>query len=88
MEVSNSKFNQIQPESLILINTINSSWKCNYYYKTKCPAIVIVDEITECFESQHEHQHDPSLAPPKKEEKRDKSAVIISTTSQPSESPL
>ncbi|XP_070506018.1 modifier of mdg4-like isoform X32 [Chironomus tepperi] len=61
-------------------------WKCNYYYKTKCPAIVIVDEITECFESQHEHQHDPSLAPPKKEEKRDKSAVIIST-GQPSESP-
>lgn len=52
------------------------SWKCNYYYKTKCPAIVIVDEITECFESQHEHQHDPAKAP-KKDEKREKPNIII-----------
>jgi FLYWCH zinc finger domain len=32
-------------------------WKCSYYYKTKCPSIVIVDEVNECFESQHLHVH-------------------------------
>jgi S-adenosylhomocysteine hydrolase len=32
-------------------------WKCSWYYKTKCPAIVIVDEGNECYETQHEHQH-------------------------------
>jgi hypothetical protein len=39
----------------------------SWYYKTKCPSIVIVDEISECFESQHQHQHDPALAPVKAE---------------------
>jgi hypothetical protein len=48
------------------------SWKCNFYYKTKCPAIVIVDELTECFESQHDHQHDLSLAPKKEVVKKEK----------------
>lgn len=39
----------------------------SWYYKTKCPSIIIVDELSECFESQHPHQHDPALAPPKVE---------------------
>lgn len=45
-------------------------WKCSWYYKTKCPAIVIVDEGNECYETQHEHQHLIfMLPPPLKDEK-------------------
>lgn len=40
-------------------------WKCSFYYKTKCPAIVIVDDGIDCYETQHEHQHDPDLMPVK-----------------------
>lgn len=40
-------------------------WKCSYYYKTKCPSIVIVDEVNDYYELQHEHQHDPALMPNK-----------------------
>jgi hypothetical protein len=42
-------------------------WKCSFYYKTKCPAIIIVDVENDCYETQHDHQHDPALAPPKKD---------------------
>lgn len=43
-------------------------WKCNFYYKTKCPAIVIVDESSvpyESYDTHHDHQHDPLLMPSK-----------------------
>lgn len=32
-------------------------WKCSYYYKTKCPAFMIVDEVRECYSLMHEHRH-------------------------------
>lgn len=32
-------------------------WKCSFYYKTKCPAFMIVDEIRDCYSLMHEHKH-------------------------------
>lgn len=73
LEIASVQISNIGNVSWIKQNFI---WKNNsifelslgsWYYKTKCPAIVIVDETSECFESQHVHQHDPSLAPPKNE---------------------
>lgn len=33
-------------------------WKCSWYYKTKCPSIIVVDEGNECYETQHHHKHE------------------------------
>ncbi|CRK91967.1 CLUMA_CG005563, isoform P [Clunio marinus] len=38
-------------------------WKCSFYYKTKCPSIIIVDDKSGCYESQHEHQHEAFAFP-------------------------
>lgn len=54
-------------------------WKCSFYYKTKCPAIVIVDEQNDCYETQHDHQHDPSLMPDPKP-KTEMQEIIVQTT--------
>jgi hypothetical protein len=32
-------------------------WKCNQYYKNKCPTIIIVDELTSQYQIAHEHSH-------------------------------
>lgn len=32
-------------------------WKCSFYYKTKCPAIVIMDERRSDLKILHKHNH-------------------------------
>lgn len=32
-------------------------WKCSFYYKTKCPAIMIVNEESGTCQTHNEHQH-------------------------------
>ncbi|XP_052567437.1 uncharacterized protein LOC128093753, partial [Culex pipiens pallens] len=33
-------------------------WKCNQYYKCKCPCIVVIDEINSRMNVKHIHNHD------------------------------
>nr|XP_029723697.1 modifier of mdg4-like isoform X9 [Aedes albopictus] len=35
-------------------------WKCNQYYKCKCPCIVVIDEINSRMNVKHVHNHDTS----------------------------
>ncbi|XP_021694007.1 uncharacterized protein LOC110674208 [Aedes aegypti] len=37
-------------------------WKCNQYYKCKCPCIVVIDEINSRMNVKHIHNHDTSGA--------------------------
>ena len=57
----------IHDQKIFFLKFIFNFLPGSFYYRTKCPSIVIVDEFSECFETQHEHQHDPALAPTKPE---------------------
>lgn len=35
-------------------------WKCNQYYKCKCPCIVVVDEVNSRMNVKHIHNHETS----------------------------
>lgn len=32
-------------------------WKCSYYYKNRCPTIIVIEEDTARFKITHEHTH-------------------------------
>lgn len=48
-------------------------WKCSQYYKNKCPAIIIVDELNNAYQIAHPHSHPTSSSP---------SAVTLPPSSQ------